>query len=238
MYENFINNDLNNSCSNMDNKQNTDKKRPSECTEEPEKKKSKHSRSRSKSTKSMIEAVIPPEKPNPHIPIVRIKRKFNHDRSCSSHSVEKVSVDEHPKDYETVVSQADSELMPEPDPEPEPKIEISPEPEVKDISHVQNDSLPIKNVEIKLEEPVFHQELPHMSNSMPIPDTVNLMDNVTKQMQNPSGSEEGCQVPNTLEELLEKQWVQTSNFLMEQAQHFDIASMISCLHQLQSENNR
>lgn len=27
--------------------------------------------------------------------------------------------------------------------------------------------------------------------------------------------------PNSLEDLLEKSWVQTSNFLMEQAQHFD-----------------
>ncbi|UYV66145.1 MLLT6, partial [Cordylochernes scorpioides] len=45
-------------------------------------------------------------------------------------------------------------------------------------------------------------------------------------------------VPQTLEQLLERQWEQGSTFLMEQAQHFDIASLLSCLHQLRVENNR
>ncbi|KAL0276837.1 UNVERIFIED_CONTAM: hypothetical protein PYX00_004318 [Menopon gallinae] len=47
------------------------------------------------------------------------------------------------------------------------------------------------------------------------------------------------QVPNqaqSLEQLLERQWEQGSQFLMEQAQHFDIASLLSCLHQLKAEN--
>lgn len=43
-------------------------------------------------------------------------------------------------------------------------------------------------------------------------------------------------VPQTLEQLLERQWDQGSGFLMRQAQHFDIASLLSCLHQLRSEN--
>ncbi|CAN7996466.1 unnamed protein product [Ixodes hexagonus] len=42
--------------------------------------------------------------------------------------------------------------------------------------------------------------------------------------------------PQTLEQLLERQWDQGSSFLMKQAQHFDIASLLSCLHQLRSEN--
>lgn len=45
-------------------------------------------------------------------------------------------------------------------------------------------------------------------------------------------------LPRSLEDLLEKQWMQTSNFLMQQAQHFDIASLLSCLHELRSENSR
>lgn len=65
--------------------------------------------------------------------------------------------------------------------------------------------------------------------------------------------------PQSLEQLLERQWEQGSQFLMEQAQHFDsklllslnpemiktkfifflaVASLLSCLHQLKSENVR
>merc|ERR1719150_2684411 len=42
--------------------------------------------------------------------------------------------------------------------------------------------------------------------------------------------------PQTLDELLERQWEQGSQFLMEQASHFDIASLLSSLHQLKEEN--
>ncbi|KAB7503607.1 hypothetical protein Anas_02220 [Armadillidium nasatum] len=45
-------------------------------------------------------------------------------------------------------------------------------------------------------------------------------------------------LPQSLEQLLERQWEQGSQFLMEQAQHFDIASLLSCLHQLRQENVR
>ncbi|XP_033212743.1 protein AF-10-like isoform X2 [Belonocnema kinseyi] len=45
-------------------------------------------------------------------------------------------------------------------------------------------------------------------------------------------------MPQTLDQLLERQWEQGSQFLMEQAQHFDIASLLSCLHQLRAENLR
>ncbi|XP_049843984.1 protein AF-17-like [Schistocerca gregaria] len=45
-------------------------------------------------------------------------------------------------------------------------------------------------------------------------------------------------VPQSLDQLLERQWEQGSQFLMEQAQHFDIASLLSCLHQLRAENLR
>lgn len=67
--------------------------------------------------------------------------------------------------------------------------------------------------------------------------------------------------PQSLEQLLERQWEQGSQFLMEQAQHFDskaidsshnfepiserflsyfisVASLLSCLYQLRSENVR
>ncbi|XP_003244249.1 protein AF-10 [Acyrthosiphon pisum] len=42
--------------------------------------------------------------------------------------------------------------------------------------------------------------------------------------------------PQALEDLLERQWEQGGAFLMEQAQHFDIASLLTCLYQLKSEN--
>ncbi|XP_030747979.1 protein AF-10 isoform X3 [Sitophilus oryzae] len=48
----------------------------------------------------------------------------------------------------------------------------------------------------------------------------------------------GGTIPQTLDQLLERQWEQGSQFLMEQAQHFDIASLLSCLHQLRAENFR
>lgn len=53
-----------------------------------------------------------------------------------------------------------------------------------------------------------------------------------------SGALGGGAIPQTLDQLLERQWEQGSQFLMEQAQHFDIASLLSCLHQLRAENLR
>ncbi|EFN73311.1 Protein AF-10 [Camponotus floridanus] len=53
-----------------------------------------------------------------------------------------------------------------------------------------------------------------------------------------SGTLGGGTIPQTLDQLLERQWEQGSQFLMEQAQHFDIASLLSCLHQLRAENLR
>ncbi|KAG6458553.1 hypothetical protein O3G_MSEX010912 [Manduca sexta] len=48
----------------------------------------------------------------------------------------------------------------------------------------------------------------------------------------------GSSSAQSLDQLLERQWEQGSQFLMEQAQHFDIASLLSCLHQLRTENVR
>ncbi|ROT78658.1 mixed-lineage leukemia protein [Penaeus vannamei] len=61
--------------------------------------------------------------------------------------------------------------------------------------------------------------------------------------ENPNGSTSAANsqpppFPQSLEQLLERQWEQGSQFLMEQAQHFDIASLLSCLHQLRQENVR
>ncbi|XP_045624895.1 protein AF-10-like isoform X4 [Procambarus clarkii] len=55
---------------------------------------------------------------------------------------------------------------------------------------------------------------------------------------NSNGSNQPPPFPQSLEQLLERQWEQGSQFLMEQAQHFDIASLLSCLHQLRQENVR
>ncbi|KAL3207155.1 hypothetical protein MRX96_010471 [Rhipicephalus microplus] len=43
-------------------------------------------------------------------------------------------------------------------------------------------------------------------------------------------------IPQTLEQLRKRQWDQDSGFLMRQSHDFDIASLLSCLHQLRSEN--
>lgn len=53
-----------------------------------------------------------------------------------------------------------------------------------------------------------------------------------------SSSGRGSSGAQSLDQLLERQWEQGSQFLMEQAQHFDIASLLSCLHQLRTENVR
>ncbi|XP_022079953.1 protein AF-10-like isoform X2 [Acanthaster planci] len=45
-------------------------------------------------------------------------------------------------------------------------------------------------------------------------------------------------MPATMEQLLERQWDQGSEFLMQQATHLDIASLLSCLYQLRQENTR
>ena len=37
---------------------------------------------------------------------------------------------------------------------------------------------------------------------------------------------------------MERQWASGAQLIMDQAQHFDIASLLSCLHQLKSENER
>ncbi|CAD6185728.1 unnamed protein product [Caenorhabditis auriculariae] len=44
-------------------------------------------------------------------------------------------------------------------------------------------------------------------------------------------------LPSSMEQLLERQWEQGSQFLMSQA-HFDVAQLLTCLHQLKSENIR
>ncbi|XP_065205475.1 protein AF-10 isoform X2 [Planococcus citri] len=49
-------------------------------------------------------------------------------------------------------------------------------------------------------------------------------------------SSSAANFPQSLEELLETQWEQGGTFLMEQAQHFDIASLLTCLHKLREEN--
>ncbi|XP_054719358.1 uncharacterized protein LOC129228700 [Uloborus diversus] len=319
MYESFINKDLKANCSNQESKPASEKRKSAESAEEPEKKKSKHSKSKSKSTKSLIEAVIPPEKCNPQIPIVRIKRKFNHDKSCSSHSVEKV-------EHETVISVPESRCA------PELKV-ISPKIELQDISNDQSESLPANIVEIKCEiDPpeeedfmmleendlidkvasilrttILKMEKTKLPAAMKTKDLINgectipekldrffkaliggNMDHLNaplklwiqwgvgnherlinvnelyqalgklrpfKLLEKSVEYQLACQEittddervlertfdrmqpPTSLEDLLEKQWMQTSNFLMGQAQHFDIATLLSSLYQLKTENH-
>ncbi|XP_049885478.1 protein AF-10 isoform X3 [Pectinophora gossypiella] len=60
---------------------------------------------------------------------------------------------------------------------------------------------------------------------------------INKALPGSSGTRGGSSA-QSLDQLLERQWEQGSQFLMEQAQHFDIASLLSCLHQLRTENVR
>ncbi|KXJ28256.1 protein AF-10 [Exaiptasia diaphana] len=46
------------------------------------------------------------------------------------------------------------------------------------------------------------------------------------------------QLPNSLEQLLEYQWEQGAQFLMQQASQYDVASLMSSLHQLKADNSR
>jgi len=57
-----------------------------------------------------------------------------------------------------------------------------------------------------------------------------------RQAHTVAGMLDPSRQPQTLEELLERHWEQGSRFLMEQASHFDIASLLSSLHQLREEN--
>ncbi|KAH9500895.1 hypothetical protein Btru_069147 [Bulinus truncatus] len=53
----------------------------------------------------------------------------------------------------------------------------------------------------------------------------------TKQSHDHNGD-----FPLSMEQLLEQQWDQGAQFLMEQGQHFDISSLLNCLHRLKAEN--
>ncbi|XP_068155343.1 protein AF-10 isoform X3 [Drosophila tropicalis] len=75
------------------------------------------------------------------------------------------------------------------------------------------------------------------SSSGNIPNTL-VAPNPLQSMFGGGGINGNMPIPQSLEQLLERQWEQGSQFLMEQAQHFDIASLLNCLHQLQSENLR
>ncbi|RUS81591.1 hypothetical protein EGW08_010643 [Elysia chlorotica] len=43
-------------------------------------------------------------------------------------------------------------------------------------------------------------------------------------------------MPLSMEQLLEQQWEQGAQFLMQQGDHFDISSLLNCLHKLKGEN--
>ena len=53
---------------------------------------------------------------------------------------------------------------------------------------------------------------------------------------NAAGMLDPARQPQTMEELLERQWEHSSRFLMEQSSYFDIASLLSSLHQFKEEN--
>ncbi|CAL1528212.1 unnamed protein product [Lymnaea stagnalis] len=50
------------------------------------------------------------------------------------------------------------------------------------------------------------------------------------------GQDHSQDFPLSMEQLLEQQWDHGAQFLMDQGQHFDIASLLNCLHRLKGEN--
>lgn len=75
-------------------------------------------------------------------------------------------------------------------------------------------------------------------NASSSPSSFTSSNNTASTTSNAAGVLGGGTIPQTLDQLLERQWEQGSQFLMDQAQHFDIASLLSCLHQLRAENLR
>uniref|UniRef100_A0A2C9JU55 PHD-type domain-containing protein n=1 Tax=Biomphalaria glabrata TaxID=6526 RepID=A0A2C9JU55_BIOGL len=54
---------------------------------------------------------------------------------------------------------------------------------------------------------------------------------------NKQSQDQSQEFPLSMEQLLEQQWDQGAQFLMEQGQHFDISSLLNCLHRLKAENH-
>ena len=71
---------------------------------------------------------------------------------------------------------------------------------------------------------------------VPLPGRQRTHDSARSAPHTVSGMLDPARQPQTLDELLERHWEQGSRFLMEQASHFDIASLLSSLHQLKEEN--
>ena len=44
--------------------------------------------------------------------------------------------------------------------------------------------------------------------------------------------------PTSLDQLLEQHWDLGNQFMMNEAEHFDIATLLQCLYQLKQENNK
>jgi hypothetical protein len=54
--------------------------------------------------------------------------------------------------------------------------------------------------------------------------------------ESPAGTSPTDPPPSSLESLLEFQWKQGAQFVMEQAQHYDIATLLSCMSQMRRDN--
>ncbi|CAJ0578935.1 unnamed protein product, partial [Mesorhabditis spiculigera] len=63
--------------------------------------------------------------------------------------------------------------------------------------------------------------------------------NIPTPVAGPSGiGRSGTTLPSSMEQLLERQWEQGTQFLLSQSQPFDVSQLLTCLHQLKSENLR
>ena len=54
----------------------------------------------------------------------------------------------------------------------------------------------------------------------------------------PGTNHGGSAFPTSLDQLLEQHWDLGNQFMMNEAEHFDIATLLQCLYQLKQENNK
>ncbi|XP_050433741.1 protein AF-10-like [Adelges cooleyi] len=95
-----------------------------------------------------------------------------------------------------------------------------------------NEEIQTHNQFSEINGPVARQTLtgPHLNRHKPT-ETFQSNSSSSEWFTNGIGSS-----AQSLEDLLERQWEQGGSLLMEQAQHFDVASLLSCLYQLKNEN--
>lgn len=72
-------------------------------------------------------------------------------------------------------------------------------------------------------------------NKIPIPSKLGLVEN-GKVSSWDSVLPQNEETPDNFQDFLEHQWNESAHFIMSKAEHFDVASLLNCLHQLKADN--